>query len=76
MTLAILLSLKAIELPQIGVATHFQVRTVLLASLQSSRSVDTDDGSKGALRLLTKTDWQYIPDRQGLDSINLQNLFT
>ena len=48
MTLAILFSLKSVELLQNGFATHFQatplisMRTKLQASLQSCRSVDAD----------------------------------
>ena len=53
--LAILFSWKSMELLQNGVATHFSVtplfsmRTELLASLQSCRSVDTDVWCKRAL---------------------------
>ena len=48
MTLAMLLSLKTMELLQIGIAAHFQatglfsMRTVLPASLQSYCSVDAE----------------------------------
>ena len=54
--LVILLSLKRLELLTNGIATHFQVpplfsmRTVLLASLQSCRSVDPDAWCKQALK--------------------------
>ena len=56
MMLVILLSLKRLELLTNGIATHFRVpplfsmRTVLLASLQSCRSVDPDAWCKQALK--------------------------
>ena len=56
MTLAILFSLKTVKSLQIGVATHFQgtplfsMRTVLLVSLQSCRSVDANAWCKRDLK--------------------------
>ena len=69
MTLATLLSLKTMELPQIGVAIHFQaaqlfsMRTVLLASSQSCRSVDADFWCKRTLRLASPTCYFLLSDR-------------
>ena len=57
MTLAILFSLKTMELLQIGAATHFQVsplfsiRTVMLASSQRCRNVDADARCNRALKV-------------------------
>ena len=57
MTLAILFSLKTMESPQNGVATHFQaiplisMKTESQASSQNCRSIDADAWCKRDLRL-------------------------
>ena len=77
-TLAILFSLKTMESPQIGVATHFQatllfsIRIVLLVSSQNCRNIDSDAWCKRALTKVNVTTKQFkIPTKQCLNIYTL-----